>query len=138
MRAMRQTQRYRGLRKEDKSQKEIRVNFRTPVPMTLYSYKGEIDTIMSPIDSIRYSKSLLHTGLLSIEPQTGQVKAWVGGINHKYFKYDHVKQGARQVGSTFKPFVYAAAINQLKLSPCLKYPDTKYTIPAGEFGLLES
>ncbi len=136
--AMKQTQRYRGLKNSDKSQEEIRENFRTPVPMTLYSYKGEIDTILSPMDSIRYTKSLLHTGLLSIEPQTGQVKAWVGGINHKYFKYDHVKQGARQVGSTFKPFVYAAAINQLKLSPCLKYPDTKYTIPAGDLGLLES
>lgn len=137
-RAMFQTQRYRGLKKADKSDEEILANFEKPIEMTVYSYKGEIDTIMSPWDSIRYSKSLLHTGLLSIEPQTGHVKAWVGGIDHKYFKYDHVKQGARQVGSTFKPFVYATAINQLKLSPCLEYPNTKYTIPAGDFGLEES
>lgn len=136
-RAMFQTQRYRGLKKAKKSDEEIMENFNKPVEMTVYSYKGDLDTLMSPWDSIRYTKSILHTGLLSIEPQTGHVKAWVGGIDHKYFKYDHVKQGARQVGSTFKPFVYAAAINQLKLSPCLEYPNTKYTIPAGDFGLEE-
>ncbi|MGB0837275.1 MAG: penicillin-binding protein 1A [Flavobacteriaceae bacterium] len=136
-RAMFQTQRYRGLKKAKKSDDEILENFKTPTEMTVYSYKGDLDTIMSPMDSIRYSKSLLHTGLVSMEPQTGHVKAWVGGIDHKYYKYDHVKQGARQVGSTFKPFVYAAAINQLKLSPCQEYPNTKYTIPAEDFGLEE-
>ncbi|MCH2218326.1 MAG: penicillin-binding protein, partial [Flavobacteriales bacterium] len=92
---------------------------------------------MSPNDSIKYYKFFLRSGLLSIEPQTGHIKAWVGGINHKYFKYDHVNQGKRQVGSTFKPFVYATAINQLRLSPCGKYPNTLYTIPKGKYGIPE-
>jgi penicillin-binding protein 1A len=69
-----------------------------------------------------------------MEPQTGHIKAWVGGINNKHFKYDHVKQGKRQVGSTFKPFVYATAINQLKLSPCDEFPISPYTIPEGKYG----
>ena len=81
--------------------------------MRIFSWKGDIDTIMSPKDSIRYYKHFLQSGLFSVEPQTGHVKAWVGGINYKHFQYDHVKQGKRQVGSTFKPFVYATAINQL-------------------------
>ena len=76
--------------------------------------------------------------MLSIEPQTGHIKAWVGGINHKYFKYDHVAQGKRQVGSTFKPFVYATAINQLRMSPCDKLPNTPYTIPKGKYGIPEA
>jgi penicillin-binding protein 1A len=117
------------------SEKEIRTSFETKTAMKIFSWKGDIDTIMSPIDSIRYYKHFMHAGLLSVEPQTGHVKAWVGGINYKHFQYDHVKQGARQVGSTFKPFVYATAINQLQLSPCEELPNTPYTIPKEKYGM---
>lgn len=134
-RAMRSTQRYRGLKKSGKSKKEIEASFNTKVAMRVFSWKGEIDTIMSPYDSINYYKHFLHSGLLSIEPQTGHIKAWVGGINHKHFQYDHVWQGKRQVGSTFKPFVYASAIDQNKLSPCEKFPNTPYTIKKDVYGL---
>jgi penicillin-binding protein 1A len=125
------------LKRDGKSETYIDSVFNAKTPMKVFSWKGEIDTIMSPNDSIKYYKFFLRSGLLSIEPQTGHIKAWVGGINHKYFKYDHVEQGKRQVGSTFKPFVYATAINQLRLSPCDKYPNTPYTIPAGKYGLGE-
>jgi penicillin-binding protein 1A len=135
--AMKRSNRWKRMKKAGKSEQEIRKSFDTKVPMKLFSWKGEIDTIMSPRDSIRYTKHFLHTGVLSVEPQTGHVKAWVGGINFKHFQYDHVKQGARQVGSTFKPFVYATAINQLQLSPCYELPNTLYTIPKGKYGLPE-
>ena len=92
---------------------------------------------MSPIDSIRYYKYFLRSGLLSIEPESGHIKAWVGGIDNKHFKYDAVAQQKRQVGSTFKPFVYATAINQLKLSPCEEFPNIPYTIPKGKYGIPE-
>ena len=74
---------------------------------------SEIDTVMKPMDSMRYYKSFLRPGMMSMDPQTGHVKAWVGGMNYRHFQYDMVKQGKRQVGSTFKPFVYATAIDQL-------------------------
>jgi penicillin-binding protein 1A len=131
---MRQSERWRVLKREGKSEKEIIASFEKPIPMTVFSWKGEIDTIMKPIDSLRYYKSFLHTGMMSMEPQTGYVKAWVGGINMRHFQYDHVKQGKRQVGSTFKPFVYATAIDQLHYSPCDTFPNTKTTIEAGKFG----
>ena len=136
-RARRNTDRYRSLKKAGKSQKYIDSAFAAKTEMRVFSWnkEREIDTVMSPNDSIKYYKHFLRSGLLSIEPQTGHIKAWVGGINHKYFKYDHVEQGKRQVGSTFKPFVYATAINQLRLSPCDKYPNTPYTIPRGRFGI---
>jgi len=84
-----------------------------------------------------YYKKFLRTGLLSIEPQSGHIKAWVGGINHKHFKFDHAKQGTRQVGSTFKPFLYATAIDQLKYSPCDTISDSYYCIPEGRHGNLK-
>src|SRR5690606_18887948 len=133
-RSMRQSERWRVMKANGKSEKEILKSFETPTPMTIFSWKGEIDTIMKPSDSMRYYKSFLHTGMMSMEPQTGHVKAWVGGINMRHFKYDHVKQGKRQVGSTFKPFVYATAIDQLHLSPCDTLPNTKVVIEAGKFG----
>ena len=105
--------------------------FDQPTEMTVFSWRGEIDTTLSPMDSIRYYKHFLHSGLLSIEPQTGHVKAWVGGINNKSFQYDHVKQGKRQVGSTFKPFVYSLAIKN-GLSPCTEVPNVKTTFHKGE------
>jgi len=126
--AMKRSDRWIRMRKNGASDSEIKASFQEKTSMSVFSYKGEIDTIMSPYDSIKYYKHILRSGLLSVEPQTGHVKAWVGGVNYKHFQFDAVKQQKRQVGSTFKPFVYAAAINQLKLSPCYKLPNTPYTI----------
>lgn len=136
-RARKNSDRYKRLKKVGRNDTYIDSVFNAKTEMKVFSWKGEIDTVMSPNDSIKYYKFFLRSGLLSIEPQTGHIKAWVGGINHKYFKYDQVQQGKRQVGSTFKPFVYATAINQLRLSPCDKYPNTPYTIPKGKFGIPE-
>lgn len=133
-RSMRQSERWRIMKANGKTEAEILESFETPTPMSVFSWKGEIDTIMKPADSMRYYKSFLHAGMMSMEPQTGHVKAWVGGINYRHFQYDHVKQGKRQVGSTFKPFVYATAIDQLHLSPCDTLPNTQITIEAGKFG----
>ncbi|SDU25024.1 penicillin-binding protein 1A [Polaribacter sp. Hel1_33_78] len=136
-RAKKNSERYKRLKKVGKSSKEIDEIFKKKTAMKIFSWKGDIDTIMSPIDSIRYYKHFLRSGLLSIEPQTGHIKAWVGGIDNKHFKYDAVAQQKRQVGSTFKPFVYATAINQLRMSPCDKLPNTPYTIPQGKYGIPE-
>ena len=139
-RARKRSDRFRRMKKNGYSDQQIDSAFNASTDMRVFSWNDqrEIDTIMSPNDSIKYYKTILRSGLLSIEPQTGHIKAWVGGINHKYFKYDHVDQGKRQVGSTFKPFVYATAINQLRLSPCEKFPNTPYTIPKGRFGIPEA
>ena len=136
-RARKRSERYRKMKKNGYSEKQIDSAFDAKTDMRVFSWNAqrEVDTILSPNDSIQYYKTILRSGLLSIEPQTGHIKAWVGGINHKYFKYDHVEQGKRQVGSTFKPFVYATAINQLRLSPCEKFSNTPYTIPKGRFGI---
>jgi penicillin-binding protein 1A len=101
-----------------------------PRPMTVFSWKGEIDSVMSSIDSLRYYKHFLQAGFMAMEPKTGHIKAWVGGINHKYFKYDHVYYGKRQPGSTFKPIVYTAAIDN-GYSPCQTAVDAAvtYTYP---------
>ncbi len=123
--AIKRSERYRKLKNNNLSNDDIMHIFNTSTPMAIFSWEGEIDTIMSPIDSIRYYNYFLHSGLISIEPNTGHIKAWVGGINHKSFKYDHVKEGKRQVGSTFKPFVYATAIDQFKYSPCFKIPNVQ-------------
>lgn len=135
--AMKRTDRWRKMKKNGASVKDIKASFYVETPMKIFSWKGDIDTVMTPYDSIRYNKFILQSGLLSTDPTTGHVKAWVGGINYKHFQYDHVKQGKRQVGSTFKPFVYATAINQLGLSPCDEFPNTPYTIPAGKYHLDE-
>jgi len=135
--AMKRSDRWRKMKRADKSEKKILESFQMETEMKLFSWKGDIDTIMTPYDSIRYNMEILQSGLLSTDPQTGHVKAWVGGIDYKHFQYDHVKQGKRQVGSTFKPFVYATAINQLRLSPCDEFPNTPYTIPAGKYHLDE-
>ena len=134
-RSMRQSERWRHMKYDLKMDEEdIIASFHKPTQMTIFSWEGEIDTIMKPMDSMRYYKSFLHPGMMSMDPQTGHVKAWVGGMNYKHFQYDHVKQGRRQVGSTFKPFVYATAIDQLHLSPCDELPNTQITIEAGKFG----
>ncbi|PCI01495.1 MAG: penicillin-binding protein [Flavobacteriaceae bacterium] len=135
MRSMKRSTRWRRMKKQGKSKKEILASFDKKTKMKVFSWKKDIDTIMSPKDSIYYYKHFLRAGLMSIEPQTGHVKAWVGGINYKHFQYDAVKQQKRQVGSTFKPFVYASAINQLKYSPCDSIPNTPFTIPKEKYGM---
>ncbi|WP_088324683.1 penicillin-binding protein 1A [Polaribacter tangerinus] len=136
-RAKKNSDRYKRLKQAGKSSKYIDEVFKKKTAMKVFSYKGDLDTIMSPLDSIKYYKYFLRSGLLSIEPQTGHIKAWVGGVNYKHFKYDAVEQQKRQVGSTFKPFVYATAINQLKMSPCDEFPNVHYTIPKGKYGIPE-
>jgi len=116
---------------------ELLATFFKPSPMQVFSWKGEIDTIMTPMDSIRYYKHFLRAAMMAMEPQTGHVKAWVGGFNYKHFQYDQVKQGRRQIGSTFKPFLYATAIDQLKLSPCDKLPDALYCIDQMKHGNID-
>lgn len=135
--AMRRTQRYRRLKKSGASKDSINEVFNTPIPMTVFTWQGDKDTLMSPMDSIMYYKGLYQVGMMSMEPQTGHVKAWVGGNDYQYFKYDHVKQGKRQVGSTFKPFVYASAIVEKNYSPCMEVPNAKICIEKGEYGLIE-
>jgi penicillin-binding protein 1A len=130
-RAMKSSNRWNVLKSLDKTEEEIIKSFGVKTKMTVFTWKGEKDTLMTPIDSIRYYKHFLQSGLMAMEPQTGNIKAWVGGINYKYFQYDHVGQGARQVGSTFKPFVYATAIEQLNMSPCDSIIDAPFTMPAG-------
>ena len=136
-RAKKNSERYKRLKIAGKSEKYINEVFNKKTEMRVFSWKGDKDTIMSPNDSIKYYKYFLRSGLVSIEPQTGHIKAWVGGINNKHFKYEAVEQQKRQVGSTFKPFVYAAAINQLRLSPCDAFPNTPYTIPKGKYGIIK-
>jgi penicillin-binding protein 1A len=138
MRAMKNSDRWKQMEAQEKSEDEIIKSFDVKTKMTVFTWKGEKDTVMTPKDSIRYFKSFLQTGLMSMEPRTGHVKAWVGGINYKYFQYDHVGQGARQVGSTFKPFVYATAIEQLNMSPCDSIIDAPYTIPKGRHHVTET
>lgn len=135
--AMRRSDRWRELSKQGKKKEEIIESFSKKAKMRIFSWSGDIDTIMTPIDSIRYYKSILQASMMSMTPQTGEVKAWVGGINYKHFKYDMVKTGRRQIGSTFKPFVYATAIDQMHMSPCDTLPNTPFTIPVGKYGLLE-
>ncbi|RKE98894.1 penicillin-binding protein 1A [Ichthyenterobacterium magnum] len=136
--AMKRGERWRILKEKGKTDKEIKASFYKPTEMTVFKWKdgkaSEVDTIMKPIDSMRYYKSFLHPGMMSMDPLTGHVKAWVGGMNYRHFQYDHVKQGKRQVGSTFKPFVYATAIDQLHLSPCDTLPRQQITIEANKFG----
>ncbi|WP_108869424.1 penicillin-binding protein 1A [Aquimarina aquimarini] len=136
-RALRNSARRKKMLKQGKSEAEIEKSYDEKVKMSVFNWRGEIDTIMTPRDSVLYYKKFLRSGLMSMEPQTGHVKAWVGGVNYKHFQYDHVYQGARQVGSTFKPFVYATAIDQLKLSPCDTIPKSQITISAGSNGVVD-
>ncbi|MCT4622368.1 MAG: transglycosylase domain-containing protein, partial [Schleiferiaceae bacterium] len=135
--AMKRSERYKKMKRNGASDEEIEKAFNTPTEMRIFSWNGDIDTVMTPMDSIRYYKHFYQVGLMSVEPQTGFIKAWVGGINYKYFKYDHVKQGRRQVGSTFKPFVYATAILEKKYSPCMELPNVKTCIEQGMYGLIK-
>lgn len=122
-----QTEHYRKLvKKYGKGNDSINIVMNMPKPMSVFSWNGEIDTTLSPIDSLKYYKQFLHTGMLAMDPHTGHIKTWVGGINHKYFKYDHVRQGTRQPGSTFKPFVYGTAIEN-GYPPCYEVADISPT-----------
>ena len=135
--AMKASYRWTVMTELDKSEEEIIASFSQKTKMKVFTWKGERDTIMTPLDSIRYYKHFLQSGLMAMEPQTGNIKAWVGGINYKYFQYDHVGQGARQVGSTFKPFVYATAIEQLGMSPCDTILDGPFMIRKGRHHVTE-
>lgn len=136
--AMKRSERWRIMKEAGIPEDEIKASFYKETEMRIFSWKGDIDTVMRPIDSIKYYKSFLQSALMAMDPETGEIKAWVGNINYKHFKYDMVKTGKRQVGSTFKPFVYATAIDQLHMSPCDTLPNTPYTIEAGKYGLIKS
>ena len=136
--SMRRSERWRKMKYDlKKDNEEIENSFFEPVDMTIFSWEGEIDTIMTPLDSMKYYKSFFRPGMMSMDPTNGHIKAWVGGMNYRHFQYDMVKKGKRQIGSTFKPFVYAAAIDQLKLSPCDTFPDSQFCIEKNKFGNIE-
>lgn len=134
-RSMKNSERWRIMNEKGFDESKIVKSFEVPTKMKVFTWKGEKDTLLTPRDSILYYKHFLQTGMMAMEPQTGHVKAWVGGINYKHFQYDHVGQGARQVGSTFKPFLYATAIEQLKMSPCDSIYDSPFTMPKGRYGI---
>ncbi|MDR1739642.1 MAG: transglycosylase domain-containing protein [Bacteroidales bacterium] len=126
--AMRNSGRYKSMKEDGKSEREIERAFHTKVRMKIFTWQGEKDTVMTPWDSLRYHKFFLHAGLMSVEPQTGYIRAYVGGINYKYFQYDNVSSGRRQVGSTFKPFVYTLAMQEGNYKPCTKVPNVQVCI----------
>ncbi|MEL6134217.1 MAG: transglycosylase domain-containing protein, partial [Bacteroidota bacterium] len=127
IRAMKQSPRYQGLKRQGLSESQIMEEFKRPVKMSIWSWQGEKVQEISPLDSILYYKSFLQAGLMAMDPETGAIRAWVGGINFEHFKYDHVTAN-RQVGSTFKPFVYAAGIEK-GLDPCAYIPNQKVSYP---------
>ena len=134
----RRSERWRKMRTSGKDEDAIWASFQKPVEMEVFSWKGDRDTLMSPLDSIRYYKHFLRASMMSMNPLTGHVKAWVGGFNYKHFQYDQVYQGRRQIGSTFKPFLYATAIDQLRLSPCDILPDALFCIEPLKHGNLDA
>ena len=132
------SERWRKMRASGKDEDAIWASFQKPVEMEVFSWKGDRDTLMSPLDSIRYYKHFLRASMMSMNPLTGHVKAWVGGFNYKHFQYDQVYQGRRQIGSTFKPFLYATAIDQLRLSPCDILPDAVFCIEPMKHGNVDA
>ena len=135
-----QSTRYRQYKAQGKTREEIDTLMKTPVRMRIFSWQGEKDTVMSPRDSIRYHRMILQNGFIALDPETGNVRAWVGGDNYKYFQYDHVNINTkRQIGSTFKPFIYTAAIREKGYSPCYEVPNEPVTFEKGDprFHLLE-
>ena len=133
-RAMRRSERWRKSKLAGKTNDEIEESFNVPTNMNVFTWDGDVDTLMSPIDSIRYYKHFLRAGMMSMNPKNGHVMAWVGGIDYRNFQYDHVMLSKRQIGSTFKPFLYATAIDQLKLSPCDMLPDLIHCIEPYKYG----
>lgn len=131
-RAVLQSERYRILKANGASDEEIHKSFHTPTDMSIFTYHGDVDTTMTPIDSIRYVKSFLRAGFMSMDPVTGAVKAYVGGLDYTHFMYDMVTGGRRQVGSTIKPFLYSLAMEN-GFSPCDLAPNVQHTyIVAGK------
>ena len=134
--SIKQTERYRKMKKAGATEAEIDKAFHTPDSMTVFSWKKEgydLDTLLTPYDSLKYVKKLLHPGFMAMDPHTGEIKAWVGGIDMRYFQLDHVKPAqGRQVGSTFKPFVYTAAIADKGFSPCYQIPNLPVTFEKGK------
>ncbi len=124
---IRRSDRYRSLRRSGMAEDSIMEVFREPRPMRVFSWQGDIDTIMTPLDSIWYYKHFLNAGFMAVEPQTGHVKAYVGGNNFRHFKFDHVTGSRRQVGSVFKPFLYTLAMQEGEFGPCTKVPNTPVT-----------
>jgi len=124
--AIRRTERYRRLRRRGIEMDSIKAVFNTPFKMNVFSWKGDIDTIMTPLDSLLYYKNYLRSGFVSIDPHNGHIKAYVGGPDFKHFKYDYVTQGKRQVGSTIKPFLYTLAMQE-GYSPCHQVPNVPST-----------
>ncbi|RKD91957.1 transglycosylase domain-containing protein [Mangrovibacterium diazotrophicum] len=129
--SMRQSERYRVLRLQGLNAEQIKKNFNEKVEMTVFSWKGDRDTIMSPLDSIRYNLSYLRSSMMAMDLETGQVRAYVGGPNYRHFMYDMVLGGKRQVGSTVKPFLYTLAM-QNGLTPCTKVPNVKQQFILGD------
>ncbi len=126
--ARKRSTRFRNLRKNDVSVEDAIASFDVKVPMKVFSWNGDIDTVLTPNDSIRYYKNIMRAGLVSIEPQTGFIKAWVGGPDINHFSYDHVAQGKRQVGSTIKPFIYSAGMQFGVITPCETTPNISYCV----------
>ncbi|MCK9302920.1 MAG: transglycosylase domain-containing protein [Bacteroidales bacterium] len=135
--AMNRSERYRIMKKDGVDMDSIYKAFNTPCKMTVFSWKGEIDTVMTPMDSIRYYKHFIRTGLMSVEPHTGYVKAYACGPDYNYFQFDNISQMQRQVGSTFKPFVYTLAMQEGGLSPCSKMPNVQVSVMASDGKLWE-
>ena len=132
--AMRRTERWRSMKRAGFSEEEIKESFNKKDTMCVFSWNGDIDTVMTPLDSLLYYKGFLQAGFMSMEPKTGYVKAYVGGINYKHFKYDNTSKSRRQVGSTFKPFVYCLLM-QNGFSPCTKVPNIEqsFKLPTGKY-----
>ena len=128
LRAMRNSDRYRNMKRADVGEKEIMASFERKCRMKVFTFKGERDTLMTPRDSILHHKRIMRASFVAIDPHTGYVKAYVGGPNFRYFKYDMAKQGKRQIGSTVKPFIYTFAIDHLGLTPCTMVPNLPVTI----------
>lgn len=125
-RSIRQSERYRAMKEQGATEEEIQKAFRTPVEMSVFTYHGDVDTVMTPLDSIRYIKSFLRAGFVSMDPKNGAVKAYVGGVDFTHFAYDMATQGRRQVGSTLKPFLYALCMAN-GMSPCDVAPNVQQT-----------
>lgn len=123
-RSIRQSERYRAMKEQGATENEIQKAFRTPVEMSVFTYHGDVDTVMTPLDSIRYIKSFLRSGFVSMDPHNGAVKAYVGGVDFTHFTYDMATQGRRQVGSTIKPFLYALSMSN-GMSPCDVAPNVQ-------------
>ena len=126
--AMRRSERFRVMKLAGIPEDSIYWSFRQPTEMRVFSWNGPVDTIMTPLDSIRYYKYFLQAGLMSMEPTTGFVRAYVGGNDYRYFKFDHVTQAKRQVGSTFKPFLYSLAMQEGEYSPCYTVSNISYSV----------